>query len=80
MDLLNDYIALFKDATSFEKSTNFYFEKHLCDVQKEEIKVQFDYNLSKENCGDSIILGQCPHCKKVFYNIEMKKRKKKMFG
>ncbi|MFV0504646.1 MAG: hypothetical protein ACK5LT_11890 [Lachnospirales bacterium] len=68
--LLDDVIKIFNETQEFEKSKNFYFEKHQCEKTNKEIKINFDYSILSERTEHKIIFGHCPHCKKTFYNVD----------
>ncbi len=70
MDLLRDVKNMFNNSDGFVKCKNFYFEKHLCSATNEEKKIMLDYSIMKNNSEQKIIFGHCPHCNKVFYNID----------
>lgn len=71
MDLLEDIKTIFSQCEKFTKSKNYYFERHICSVMQDTIKVELNYVIHKEDKDDQTInfvkIGTCPHCKEGFY-------------
>ncbi len=57
---------ILEKAEKFEKSNNFYFQKHICNDN--EIKINFNYKIKNENTDEIVMFGYCDKCKTVFHN------------
>ncbi len=60
-------IEILKSAENFEKSNNFYFQKHSC-INNEEVKVNFDYKIKNNKSDETVTFGYCEICKTIFHN------------
>ncbi|MDR0958481.1 MAG: hypothetical protein LBM16_04655 [Clostridiales bacterium] len=74
MKIFNDVREIFAAAEKFEKTTNYYFQRHMCvsdsfqnDTHGNEIKVNLDFSVKCDKTGEIANFGICPNCKTVFY-------------
>ncbi len=67
MKLLFKIIEILKSAEKFEKSNNFYFQKHIC-LDGNEVKTNFEYKIKNNNTDEIAMFGYCDKCKTVFHN------------
>ncbi len=65
--MLFKVIEILKSAENFEKSNNFYFQKHIC-LNGEEIKTNFNYKIKNDKTDEVSMFGYCEKCNTVFYN------------
>ncbi|MFV0519589.1 MAG: hypothetical protein ACK5LY_04865 [Lachnospirales bacterium] len=72
MDLIFKVNEIFEKKPKIVKVSNFYFEKHLCEVAKEEIKINLSQSILDTNTKELSIFGYCEHCNTLFYNKDFK--------
>ncbi len=70
MELL-DILKKAGRADEFEKSSNYYFERHICPADGKERKIMMDFVLENEGMKDVIRFGICPECGKVYYHKDI---------
>ncbi len=70
MNLLENVKNIFNSTDDFVKCKNFYFETHSCETINAPVKIMLDYSISENKSEKKIIFGHCPHCNKVFYNVD----------
>lgn len=72
MDIILKLEQLFKLQPNIIKVNNFYFERHFCDVTKEEIKIDLNLEITNASSNEVNLIGYCPHCNTLFYNKDYK--------
>ncbi len=68
MDILKEAISIFDGAENFLETKNYYFEKHNCGKNGENIKVLLDFSIVNETTDKIIRFGYCDRCRTVFYH------------
>ncbi len=64
----------FVSAERFERSKNYHYQRHDCQVSGTDVKVDMDLSVKRENDTSIIKLGLCPHCKTLFYHEDFDTR------
>lgn len=70
MELLTSIKNLMQNATSFEKSKNFYYENHICQNSGNNKKINLNFKLSSDTTDKIVKFGMCEDCGKVFYHSD----------
>lgn len=74
--LLEDINEIFLGKERIEKVKNYNFERHDCEVKKENLKIDLEYSIKHINSDELIIFGVCPHCRTLFYNKDFVNKSK----
>ncbi len=69
MYMLNNVKAMLNEAEAYVKTSNFYYENHICQKNGgENVKVDFNLTLKHGKDGKIINFGICKHCKTIYYH------------
>lgn len=57
-------------ATEFKKTSNFYFEDHICAADGNNKRIRMDLVLTDETTDELIRFGKCSGCGICFYHTD----------
>ncbi len=72
MDLIFKTKEIFDKNPKIVKVSNYYFERHFCEVLQEEVKIDLDQSILNKKTEELSIFGYCSHCNTIFYNKDYK--------
>ena len=73
MDLLNVLREAGK-SKNYKKTSNFYYEDHICEKSGNTIRIRLDYMLSNELTDDVLRFGVCRECDTCFYHNDFQSK------
>ena len=73
MDLLNVLREAGK-SENYKKTSNFYYEDHICEKSGNTIRIRLDYMLSNELTVDVLRFGVCGECDTCFYHNDFQSK------
>ena len=68
MNVLEDIKQLLQNGEKTIQTKNFFFERHLCGVKKEQVKVDLRYTVRNNDSQDIVNFGICSACQTIFYH------------
>ena len=66
--LFDVVFEMFDDATSWNKTLNYYFVDHQCSKSDETIRVRLNITLRSDLTGELVRIGACEKCGAMFYH------------
>ncbi len=66
-----DMFKVMREACSAEKikkTSNYYYENHICEKSGNNIKIHLDYTLSTDKSDEIMRFGVCGDCGTCFYH------------
>ncbi len=72
MDLIFKTKEIFDNNPKIVKVSNFYFERHFCEVLKTEVKIDLNQSILDKNSEELSVFGYCKDCNTIFYNKDYK--------